>query len=95
MYVVGSIDHVGVILYISLGTRQSVGNLATILIFAPCLCVHSNHVTHVSDVAVFHVYAKMDPSMYPFHAVGIAVVSVVLIVVAPVVIDASWSVSGV
>lgn len=63
MYVVGSIAHVGMILYISLGTRQSVGNLVTILIFTPFLCVHSSHVTHVSEVAVLPVYAKTDPSI--------------------------------
>lgn len=94
MYVVGSNAHVAVILYISLGTRQSVGVFWTICIFAPFLCVHSSHDTHVSDVAVFPVYANIDQFMYPFHADGMSSVAVVLIVVAHVVIDVSCSVIG-
>lgn len=57
-------------------------------------CVPSNNVTHVSDVAVFPVYAKTDHPMYPFHDVGTSVVLDVFIVVAHVVMDASWSDSG-
>lgn len=76
------------------GLAQSVGSLVTIFICAHFVCVHSISVTHVSVVAVFPVYANIEPPMYQFHAVGTFVVLEVLIVVVADVISASWSTNG-